>query len=575
MSVLDRLREVPLFSALTAEDLARVCADVEEVRLEPGAVLFREGETGDAAFVITSGEVVVAKATARGEARLAIRRENDVIGETALLRDAPRSATVRARTKVTAIRIPRSGVETLLDSSPAAARALFRTLLDRLEETRQQLRHHDRMAQLGGLVAGVAHEMNNPAAAAVRAAEQVTGSLQDLIAILEAAPEQPDALAVAPQLRSTVLPPPPPDPLAASDVELALEQWLASHGVAEPWMVAGALAPSGLTPAHLEQLTAKVPPDALPMAARLLATIGTIRRAAEEITIGLGRVSALAASLRNYAYLDRGPVNDVDVHQGLQETLTILSHQLRGIEVVQDFDPDLPRIMGRGADLNQVWTNLIVNAVDALKDAGTARPMITLRTRRVEDHVVVEVEDNGPGIPPEARGRLFDAFFTTKEPGRGTGQGLYISFQIVAFDHDGSLTFESEPGRTVFRVEVPVAGASVLASEGTAAEPQTEREDTPVEICDDLQAVENTPKPDGGCQPCIDLGDTWVHLRFCTTCGQVGCCDSSKNKHATRHARENGHPVLRTKEPDENWAWCVEHEVGIDLGPEVHPTSGP
>jgi Histidine kinase-, DNA gyrase B-, and HSP90-like ATPase/Zn-finger in ubiquitin-hydrolases and other protein len=296
----------------------------------------------------------------------------------------------------------------------------------------------------------------------------------------------------------------------------------------------------------------------------LVAPAVAVRRWAAVIAEGAHRLSEIVRVLRSYSYLDRAPVQRVDVVRGIEDTLLLLGHAAKGVRVVRDYDPELPAIEALGGELNQVWTNLLHNAFDAL--AGTPEPTVTLRAFRdaagAGEPVVVEVEDNGPGIPPDAQRRVFDAFFTTKPPGKGTGLGLQISYRIVVLEHRGDLTLRSEPGRTVFRVTLPVR-------------PPTERPAKPASLaepaapgsCEHVEAVENTPTPDGGCEQCIATGDRWVHLRFCTTCGVVGCCDDSDNRHATRHAVDAGHPVLRSKEPGENWAWCVRHEVRAELSP--------
>jgi signal transduction histidine kinase len=168
-------------------------------------------------------------------------------------------------------------------------------------------------------------------------------------------------------------------------------------------------------------------------------------------------VSTIALGLKSYAYLDRAPVQDVDVQRGIEDTIAILGHKLRQVTLERDFDEDLPKITALGTELNQVWTNLIDNAVDAVSEV--AGGVVTVRTRPGEGTVVIEVEDNGPGIPDEIRPRIFDTFFTTKPPGSGSGLGLHIVRNIVVLEHNGDLTVESEPGRTLFRVELPVEGA--------------------------------------------------------------------------------------------------------------------
>jgi signal transduction histidine kinase len=557
---LKRFRQVPLFAELSDDDLARVCGEAREVRLRPGEVLFREGETGDRAFVVTGGQLEIRKRVNEREVLLAVRGEGEVIGEMALLHQEPRSASVRARTTTDLVSIPKSALDDLLHTSPAAANAVFHTLLRRVRETNERLRHQERMVQLGTLTAGVAHELNNPAAAVQRAAEQLGTELEQLFArlsgreaLLQLIPDRPPAGR---------------NPVEVSDAEAAVEDWLAAHGVRDPWDVAPPLVEAGIGVEELARLAGDVDLDD---AVRLLAAAAAVRRSAAQIATGSQRISEIVRGLRSYSYLDRAPIQDVDVVQGLEDTLLVLGHVTKGIRIVREYEPDLPTITALGGELNQVWTNLIHNACQALAEVDT--PTLTLRARRDAGdegnrdngdnggnggNIVVEVEDNGPGIPAEAQERIFDAFYTTKQPGQGTGLGLHVSQRIV-LEHRGDLTVQSQPGRTTFRVVLPIGGLVPAATDGGA-------EDTgPMTTCEHLSAVENTPKPEGGCPDCEAVGDTWVHLRFCVTCNRVGCCDDSKNRHATRHAAATGHPVLRTKEPDENWAWCVVHETGVTL----------
>jgi signal transduction histidine kinase len=564
----ERFRQVPLFADLADDDLARICAEAQDVRLAPGDVLFREGDPGDRAFVVTAGQVEVLRDTDRREVLLAVRGEGEVIGEMALLQEEPRSATVRARTATDLISIPKAALDDLLQTSPSASRSVFQTLLRRMREDHDLMRHQERMVQLGTLTAGVAHELNNPAAAVARAAEHLGGELDRFTGWLAGRGGPAAALEL---LRDR--PRAARSPVEVSDEEAAVEDWLAARGIGDAWTVAPALVDAGLGVAELGRLEQGRPEQGRPGedadlgdTVRFLAAAAAIRRSAAEIAEGATRLSEIVRVLRSYSYLDRAPVQKVDVIRGIEDTLVLLSHATKNVRIVREYDPDLPDITASGGELNQVWTNLIHNACDAL--AAVEDPTLTVRALRDGDDVVVEVEDNGPGIPAEAQRRVFDAFYTTKPPGKGTGLGLQISYRIVVLEHRGDLTLRSQLGRTTFRAVIPIQ-APAPADRSEESDPMT------AAPCEHLEAVENTPKPEGGCLDCLAAGDTWVHLRFCVTCGRVGCCDDSKNRHATKHAAAAGHPVLRTKEPGENWAWCVEHEVSLTLGEPLRRRPGP
>jgi len=560
----ERLRKVALFDGLSDDDLARICADVQDVTLAPGSVLFREGDPGDRAFVITDGEVEILKATDRREVLLAVRKAGDVIGEMALLEEEPRRATVRARTQTQLVAVPKAALDDLLDTSPAATRAVFGTFLARQRATNDQLKQSERMVQLGTLTAGVAHELNNPAAAVARAAQRL-GEQLDVLSRLAAKPTDSTLRAVALALvdpTRTVA----SDALGRSDAESEVEDWLDDHGVPQPWELAADLVDAGLGVADLERLVTDggepAGADALADAVGLLVASTSLRRIAAQIADGATRISSIVRSLKSHAYLDQAPVQDVDVRRGLDDTLTLLGHKVRGIHVVREYDDDLPTITALGTELNQVWTNLIDNACDAMDGLTDRPPTLTVRAHAGDGVVAVEVQDNGPGMPPEVRERVFDAFFTTKPPGQGTGLGLQISHRIVVLEHRGDLVVESEPGRTTFRVTLPIAPPTA------APAPDPRESDVNPTLCDHLEGLTDIPRPEGGCQDCLDMGDTWVHLRYCAECRKVGCCEDSKNRHARAHAAATGHVVIRSREPGETWAWCYEHQVGVEtLGP--------
>ncbi|HEX3316905.1 MAG TPA: ATP-binding protein [Solirubrobacteraceae bacterium] len=329
----------------------------------------------------------------------------------------------------------------------------------RITETEQ---NRERLASLGTMAAGLAHELNNPAAAARRAAAQMAEAVDVVSASLgrfvEAGVErteaeglvalQRDALQDA-SGRAAV------DALEVADAEEELVDRLTDLGVSEPWRLAEPLAAAGVDGAWLERLHALAGPATEAAVAWVASTL-TVRSLAAELQDSTERMSRLLAAVKSYTYMDRGDLVEVDVHEGLETTLAVLGHKLKHteIEVRRDYDRGLPKFVARGSELNQVWTNILDNAIDALGDHGT----ITITTRRDGDHVLVDVGDDGPGIPPDLRDRVFDSFVTTKEVGQGTGLGLATARRIVVDRHDGTLTFDSRPGETVFHVRLPEAG---------------------------------------------------------------------------------------------------------------------
>jgi signal transduction histidine kinase/predicted CoA-binding protein len=453
------LTKIPLFAGLPEADLERLCEMVSEIDAPAGTQLFAEGSPGDRAYVIKQGQLEIIKSSGGREVLLAVRTVGEVIGEMSLLESAPRFATVRARSDSRLVVIDHAHLQRLLDSSPSAAKAMLYTNTARLRSTEQVLKQSEKMAQLGTLTAGIAHELNNPAAAVGRGAPQLSGALARLqqanwgLGRLNLSSQQLQALAdMDEQVRQRAARPAALSPLERSDRQEALEGWLKAIGIEDGWELAPGLVGLDYSREQLEPLAAQFSPGQLPVLVRWLEAAASIYSLLEEIAQGATRMSEIIKALKSYVYLDQAPLQLVDLNEGLDNTLVMLRSKLKeGINVRRAYDPRLPRINAYGSELNQVWTNLIDNAIDAMDGKGE----LLLRTQGRGEWVQVDVTDNGPGIPPEIQPKLFSPFFTTKPVGKGAGLGLNISYNIVT-KHGGDIRVSSQPGKTTFQVSLPV-----------------------------------------------------------------------------------------------------------------------
>jgi signal transduction histidine kinase len=454
---LNDLRKSPLFEGLSDEELQRLMDMAEPVSLRAGEVLMRQGDTGDAAYVVIRGEFEVQKQSGQSMIKIDVRSPGDVVGEMALLSRASRTATVIAKTDAETMRIPPEAFEELLSSSSTAAMAVLRWVMARLRQNESLLHQQDKMAALGTLSAGLAHELNNPAASAQRNAAELGRTLvklQDLNHQIESMALQEnlygwlDSFMQEASRRFS-------NPVKLGTLERIdrvedVQAWLEDYQVDSAWELAPALVSFGWNAEELENLRGNklfgVTIQWLGIACLTIARVAEIRQASE-------RISQIVQAMKSYTYLDQARLLEVDVHEGLENTLVIMQHKLKqGVTIQREYSPNLPRIEAYASELNQVWTNIIDNAIDAMNGSG----VIILRTYAENDHVIVEIIDNGPGIPADIQSRIFEPFFTTKPPGQGTGLGLHISHDIVANRHHGLLLLESKPGQTKFKVALPV-----------------------------------------------------------------------------------------------------------------------
>jgi signal transduction histidine kinase len=460
MSLAEELRTVPEFADLPAEGLEWLASQMTRTELEPGEVFFLSGAPADRMIVVLEGELRAQPSNP--EMPIFVVRAPAVTGMLPYSRMTHFPSTVRAVIRARAATFPADRFQEMLDRLPMLQQRLISVLTDRVRLTTQIQLQTEKLAALGKISAGLAHELNNPAAAAQRAVDNLRQAFQtfrDAAARLNSHELSLDQRQAIPALESELggkrtavhL-----DSLERSDCEEQVAGGLERHGVEGAWEFAPVLVGAGCDVSWLEGVARQFPPEVLPdLLARVAASLA-IGSLLEEIEHSSTRITELVRAIKEYTYMDQGPEQEVDIHHGLENTLIMLRHRLKhGVQVKLDFDRTLPRVCAHGSELNQVWTNLIDNAVDAMDGKGELR----IRTARELDYVLVEIVDNGPGIPPKILDHIFEPFFTTKGVGHGTGLGLETVRRIVR-EHGGEITVESAPGATRFEVRIPLHAES-------------------------------------------------------------------------------------------------------------------
>jgi signal transduction histidine kinase len=454
------LLKIPAFVDLPEDQIGWFISNSNELDVKSGDVVFRQDDTSDAMFVIVEG-VLQARGELGGETVVFPLQSGSVTGLLPFSRMKQYTVGLKVLSDSKILRYESARFPELVQKMPELTQRLVGLMSDRIRETTRREQQRDRLASLGKLSAGLAHELNNPASAAKRATSQLREVLtkirdashelgsRDLTAAQRAEIEKLETAFV--QMNE-----PPPEPLALSDLEEQIDSLLRSHGQSDLWQLAADLARKNVKPEALESLFATLDAETARAALVRIAASVEVATLLNEIESGTSRISDLVRAIKEYTYMDQTPLQNVDIVKSLETTLTILNHKLKhGVTVERDYQKIPLLVNSFGSELNQVWTNIIDNAIDAMHGEGKLK----IRTYRDDDCVVVAITDNGPGIPADVKAHIFEPFFTTKGVGQGTGLGLDTAQRIVK-KHRGNIQVNSVPGQTCFEVWLPLAEAS-------------------------------------------------------------------------------------------------------------------
>jgi signal transduction histidine kinase len=470
--IVSALRKVAVLDGLTEQEYLWLAEHGFERKVGAGVLLFREGDPPIGMNILLIGEIHVRRAQS-GNISLFIARLGQLSGLLPFSRMKGYGGNGYSVGDAWSLDIPKEKFPDMLAAIPSMAQRCVSVLLNRVREVTRMEMQAEKLTALGKLAANLAHELNNPASAAQRSAASLFGELrhfgdqkQQLGATLAKADQTEQYWDWARRTREkmanytsrAIL---PDNPLDLSDREELFRQWLEAHSVPEPWKIASVVAESPMTIAHLDELAAMVSPETLATSAAAFASAIRVERMAETVVNSTVRIFDLISAIKDYSYMDQAPIQDIDLAQSLDTTLTMFNSRLDHARVVRDYNPDVPHISAYGSELNQVWTQLIENALDAMSlesEDAAPRGTLSLKTSQLGEMVTIEITNDGPGIPPEIASRIFEPFFTTKPPGKGLGLGLDSVTRIVS-KHNGFVTVDSKPGTTCFQVRLPIERA--------------------------------------------------------------------------------------------------------------------